>query len=105
MIYTLALTGTSMDQSETVTAASNAYLLPISEAAAPPNDADFRKEQRLHKRRMDTALNTLRKKLQKTENAELWFDGNLLKTMENAYIAQSTLFQSRDIFRSNAQES
>ena len=106
MSFVLASTAAAVAQPETVvTATPNAYLMPISEAAVSSNVPDTRKEQRIFKRRMDTALNTLRKKLQKTENPDLWFDKNLHQTVENVYFAQASLFHYRDSSQSNAQES
>ena len=78
-------------------------LLMVPPPAPPPPTAgeeaessDPGKEKRKFLRRLETALNTLRKNLEKKSNDEVADDDLLLKTLENAVSAKKSYMHHRD---------
>jgi len=78
-------------------------LLMVPPPAPPPPTAgeeaessDPGKEKRKFLRRLETALNTLRKNLEKKSNDEVADDDLLLKTLENVVSAKKSYMHHRD---------
>ena len=69
---------------------------PPPPAGEDAESSDPVKEKRRFLRRLETALNTLRKKLEKKSNDEVADDDLLLKTLENVVSAKKSYMHHRD---------